>query len=103
MFKFSTLSILVLLPTVTFAQQSRQPSLKPLPPDMDCEKVTEDKVPVPAGADLLVKRGADYFLCRPKSQTMLRTARTAAVVVRSTQTISCGDGSASDCIRQDTT
>jgi hypothetical protein len=101
MLKLSALPILVLLPAAAFAQQTRQPSLKPLPLDMDCEKVTQERVFVPAGADLLVKRGADYFLCRPRSQTMLRMARTAAVVVRSTQTISCGDGSTSDCIRQD--
>lgn len=40
-------------------------------------------------------------MCHPKSDSLLAIARTAAVVVRSTQTISCGDGSTDTCIRED--
>jgi hypothetical protein len=102
MFKFSTLLVFALWSAAVYAQQSRPSTPKPLPPDMDCEKVTGDRVTVPTNSDLLLKRGTDYFLCRPKSEMTLRRAKTAAAVVRSTQTISCGDGSTSDCLRQDT-
>jgi hypothetical protein len=102
MLKLSTLLLLVTLSSSAFAQQSRQPAPKPLPSDMDCEKMTGDKVTVPTSSNTLVKRGAEYFLCRPKSEMTLKKARTAAVVVRSTQTITCGDGSTNDCLRQDT-
>lgn len=88
-------------PLLAHAQQSK-PALKTLPADMDCEKVTGEKVAVPAGSETLIKRGTEYFLCRPKSETTLLLARTAAVTVRSTQTITCGDGSSNDCLRQDT-
>jgi hypothetical protein len=80
------------------AQQAH--STKPiLPANMDCQPVTGDKE-VPANASI-IKRGATYYLCKPKTQELLSRARTAALAVRSTQTISCGDGSTSDCIRED--
>jgi hypothetical protein len=72
-----------------------------LPASMDCEKLKGDKeIPYIQSATIL-KRGTDYYLCKPKSQALLAKARTAALAVRSTQTISCGDGSGSDCIRED--
>jgi hypothetical protein len=45
----------------------------------------------------------DYYLCHPKSDALFLRAKSAAVTVRSTQTISCGDGSGDDCLREDTT
>ena len=84
------------------AQQQRPQSPKPvaLPADMDCEKLKGDKETPPSGSTIL-KGGTDYYLCKPKSETLLTRAKTAAVTVRSTQTITCGDGSSSDCLRQD--
>jgi len=87
-----------------FGQQRKAPApgLSPLPADMDCEKLKGNKeLPANRSATIL-KHGTDYYICRPKSDAFLASARTAAVVVRSTQTISCGDGSTDDCIRQDT-
>jgi len=84
------------------AQQRTLPPKPPvLPANMDCERLKGDKE-IPSGPSItILKRGADYYVCKSKSQALLAKARTAAVAVRSTQTISCGDGSASDCIRQD--
>lgn len=85
------------------AQQQRTQLPKPpvLPANMDCEKLKGDKQ-VPSNlSTTILKRGTDYYVCKPKSQALLARARTAAAAVRSTQTISCGDGSTSDCIRED--
>jgi hypothetical protein len=72
-----------------------------LPEDMDCDKLKGDSEATPVGGATVVKRGADYYLCRPKSSSLLARAKTAAIVVHSTQTISCGDGSSDNCIRED--
>lgn len=85
------------------AQEPRQQARAgtALPDDMLCEKLTGDKeMPTPSAT--ILKRGTDYYLCHPKSETFLSKAKTAAVAVRSTQTISCGDGSSDDCLREDT-
>lgn len=72
-----------------------------LPSDMDCERLIGDKE-IPAGPSASIrKRGASYYFCKPKSEALFLKARTAAVVVHSTQTISCGDGSSDDCLRED--
>src|SRR5271165_1255757 len=86
------------------SQQKKTPTPKPvaLPEDMDCEKLKGDSEVTPVGGATVVKRGADYYLCRPKASSVLARAKTAAVVVHSTQTISCGDGSNDNCIREDT-
>ena len=77
------------------------PKVSPLPANLDCERLKGD-IELPSNRPTrILKRGADYYACRPKSDAALTTARTAAVVVRSTQTISCGDGSSDDCIRED--
>jgi hypothetical protein len=85
------------------AQQQRTQLPKPpvLPADMDCEKLRGDKEVPTNLSNTILKVGTDYYLCKPKSQTLLARARTAAVAVRSTQTISCGDGSSDDCIKED--
>lgn len=91
-------------PAGLFAQQQGPQVAKrtALPTNMDCEKLTGDKeVPSDAGTTIL-KRGTDYYLCHSKSGSILSKARTAAVAVHSTQTISCGDGSSDDCLREDT-
>jgi hypothetical protein len=92
---------IMVMATPLQAQQAQQThSAKPiLPANMDCQPVNGDKE-VPANASI-IKRGANYYLCKPKSQELLSRARTAALAVRSTQTISCMDGSTSDCIRED--
>jgi hypothetical protein len=91
----------LMFPVIAMGQQTR-PVLKPLPADMDCGKVLGDTVTVPSGSETLIKRGSEFYLCRPKSATTLQRAQSAAVVVRSTQTITCGDGSSNDCLREDT-
>lgn len=98
--KCSAVAVLFLSSINASAQQSK-PVLQPLPSDMDCKKVTGDKVALPANSDSLIKRGNDYYLCRLKNEARLARARTAAVTIRSTQTISCGDGSTNDCLRED--
>ena len=94
----------VLFNPFLLAQQQRVPTAKPpaLPADMECEKLKDDKEVPSNRSSTILKRGTNYYLCQPKSQSVLAKARTAAVAVRSTQTISCGDGSSSDCIREDT-
>jgi len=69
---------------------------------MDCERLKGDRDLPSQHSATILKRGTEYYLCRPKADAVLASAGTAAVVVRSTQTISCGDGSTEDCIRQDT-
>lgn len=89
----------------TFGQQKTP--IKPPPPlpdDMDCEKLKEgSEIPSNSSATI-IKRGAIYYLCRPKADaflTSLPSTATVAAVVRSTQTITCGDGSTNDCLRED--
>jgi len=71
---------------------------------MDCEKVKGDKqIPVNSSATI-IRRAVDYYICHPKTETFLAnlpTNATVATVVHSTQTITCGDGSSSDCLRED--
>jgi hypothetical protein len=90
-----------------FGQQKppiKSPSPPPLPDNMDCEKL-KDGTELPSNSSAtVVRRGAIYYVCRPKADTFLTslpTTATVAVVVRSTQTISCGDGSGKDCLRED--
>jgi hypothetical protein len=87
-----------------FAQQQRTPvpRLPALPADTDCEKLKGDAEVPPSRSTTILKRGTDYYICRPKSDAVLATAGTAAIAVRSTQTISCGDGSSDNCLREDT-
>jgi hypothetical protein len=88
-----------------FAQQQQRvqtPNPPVLPANMDCEKLKGDKDVTPNGTATILKRGPDYYLCHPKADAVLARARTAAIAVRSTQTISCGDGSSDNCIREDT-
>jgi hypothetical protein len=101
---FVVLFLLALAGSELFAQQRRTPAsgLTPLPTDMDCEKLKGYKELPSQRSATILKRGTEYYLCRPKSDAVLVSAKTAAVVVRSTQTISCGDGSSDDCLRQDT-
>src|SRR5260370_16689328 len=97
-------SLVWMLGSSLFAQQHRVHLQKqaPLPSNMDCQKLQGDKEMSTNRSSTILKRGADYYVCQPKSQTLLAKARTAAVTVHSTQTITCGDGSTSDCIREDT-
>lgn len=95
------IAVVVFSTVAASAQQPKPSTLKPLPSDMNCEKVTGDNVAVPA-TEMLIKRGTEYYLCRPKTETTLTKAHTAAISVRSTQTITCGDGSTNDCLREDT-
>lgn len=101
---FLVLFVVAWFESVLFAQGRRAPLPKPpvLPDNMDCEKLKGDKEVPPNRSVTILKRGADYYLCHPKSDVVLASARTAAVAVRSTQTISCGDGSSDNCIREDT-
>src|ERR1700730_8459879 len=101
---FAAFILLALAGPVSFAQQRRTPApvLPPLPSDMDCEKLKGDKELASQRSATILKRGTQYYLCRPKADALLISAKTAAVVVRSTQTISCGDGSTNDCLKQDT-
>jgi hypothetical protein len=96
---------ILLCPAGVFGQQKTP--IKPPPPlpvDMDCEKL-KDGAEIPANSSVkVVRRGAIYYVCRPKADaflTSLPNNATVAVVVRSTQTISCGDGSTNDCLRED--
>ncbi len=100
---------LMLVPTLlcpgVFGQQ--KPPIKPLPPlpdNMNCERL-KDGTELPSNSSAtVVRRGAVYYVCRPKADaflTSLPNTATVAAVVRSTQTITCGDGSTSDCLRED--
>lgn len=98
--------LLTLLCPGVFGQQKPpvKPAPPPLPDNMDCEKLKDDtEIPSNSSATL-VRRGAIYYVCRPKADTFLRSlpsTATVAAVVRSTQTITCGDGSTSECLRED--
>jgi len=94
----------LLCPGVFGQQKSPIKSLPPLPDNMDCEKL-KDGTELPSNSSgTVVRRGAMYYVCRPKADTFLTSLPntvTVAAVVRSTQTITCGDGSTSDCLRED--
>src|ERR1700674_3256003 len=106
--KMKTLTLpflLTLLCPGVFGQQ--KPPIKPpprFPDNMDCEKL-KDGTEIPSSSSATVlRRGAIYYVCRPKADTFLTrlpSTATVAAVVRSTQTITCGDGSTSDCLRED--
>jgi hypothetical protein len=83
-------------------QKTSAPTPPALPDNMDCEKIKGDTDLPSNHSTTILKRGTNYYVCRPKSDAVLARAKTAAVVARSTQTISCGDGSSDDCIREDT-
>lgn len=100
---FGVLLVVALSGAGVSAQQRKTAVPKPptLPDNMDCKKLEADTEVPPNRSTTILKRGTDYYVCRPKSDAALASARTAAIVVRSTQTISCGDGSGADCIRED--
>jgi hypothetical protein len=105
-----TLTLLFLLtllcPAVFGQQKTSVIPLPPLPDNMDCEKL-KDGAEIPSNSSAtVVRRGTIYYLCRPKGNAILASlpsTATVAAVVRSTQTITCGDGSSSDCLREDFT
>jgi hypothetical protein len=85
-----------------FGQQKTPIKPQPLPDNMDCERL-KDGTQVSSSATV-VRRGTIYYVCRPKTDnflTSLPSTATVAAVARSTQTITCGDGSTNDCFRED--
>lgn len=91
-------------PDLFASQTGTQFSKSPLlPENMDCEKLRGDKELPPNSRAMIVKRAQDYYVCYQKSDAILASAKTAAITIRSVQTISCGDGSNGDCIREDAT
>ena len=103
----ASLFLLAVLCPGVFGQQKTPVRPQPLPADMDCQKLAEGtEVPSSSSGATVLRRGAVYYLCRPKTDTFLKSlpsSATVAAVVRSTQTINCGDGSANDCLREDFT
>jgi hypothetical protein len=98
---FGILAFAFVNASIAQVRRSQAPQRPTLPTNMNCEKLAGDKELSSGSAGTILKRGADYYLCRPKSDALLLKARSAAVVVHSTQTISCGDGSSDDCLRED--
>jgi hypothetical protein len=105
--RLKTLAV-ILLPAVlcpgVFGQQKTPIKPQPLPENMDCQKL-KDGTEIPSNSSAtVVRRGAIYYACRPKTDaflTSLPSTATVAAVARSTQTITCGDGSSNDCLRED--
>jgi hypothetical protein len=105
--KMKTLAAL-LLPALfgagAFGQQKTPVKPLPLPDNMDCERLKDGTEISASSAATVLRRGSVYYACRPKTDALLTglpSTATVATVVRSTQTISCGDGSGSDCLRED--
>lgn len=103
-----TLILVTLLCPELFGQQKppiKAPPPPSLPDNMDCEKLKDGtEIPSNSSSATVLRRGTIYYVCRPKADallTSLPSTTTVATVVRSTQTITCGDGSTSDCLRED--